>query len=54
MFRLINTQTSEIAFTGKSLTECKTYAIKKGLFKIERSKNFRHVICGYWNIERVK
>lgn len=54
MFRLINTQTNEVAFTGKSLTECKNYAIKNKIFKVERSKYFRNLICGYWNIERVK
>lgn len=54
MFQLINTQTSEVVFIGKRLTECKTYAIRKGYFKVERSKYFKHIICGYWNIERAK
>jgi hypothetical protein len=54
MFQLINTQTNEVAFVGKSLTECQNYAIKKRIFKVERTKYFRHVICGYWAIERVK
>jgi hypothetical protein len=54
MFQLINTQTNEIAFTGKSVTDCKNYAIKKGIFKVERSKYFRHIECGYWVIERAR
>jgi len=54
MFQLINTQTKEIAFIGKTPTECKTYAIKKRIFTVERSKSFKHVVCGYWDIQRVK
>lgn len=54
MFQLINTQTNEIAFTGKSLTECKAYAIKKRLFTVERTKYFRHIVCGYWIIQRAR
>jgi hypothetical protein len=54
MFQLINTQTLEVAFIGKSLKECQAYAIKKRLFTVERTKYFRHITCGYWNIERVK
>ena len=54
MFQLINTQTNEIAFIGKTPTECRSYAIKKKLFTIERGKNFQHLIAGYWDIQRVK
>jgi hypothetical protein len=54
MFQLINTQTNEVAFIGKTPTECKSYAIKKKIFTVERSKNFKHIICGYWDIQRVK
>jgi len=54
MFQLINTQTNEIAFIGKTPTECRSYAIKKKLFTVERGKHFQHLIAGYWDIQRVK
>ena len=54
MFQLINTQTNEIAFIGKTPTECRSYAIKKKLWTIERGKYFQHLIAGYWDIQRVK
>ena len=54
MFQLINTQTNEVAFTGKTPSECQAYAIKKKIFTVERSKYFKHIICGVWDIQRVK
>jgi len=53
-FRLINTQTNEVAFIGKTPSECKAYAIKNKLISVERSKFFKHISMGYWDIEAVK
>jgi len=54
MFQLINTETKEVAFTGKTPSECQAYAIKKKIFTVERSKYFKHVTWGVWDIQRVK
>ena len=54
MFHLINTKTNEVAFVGATPTECKAYAIKKRIFIVDRSKYFKHIICGVWDIKRVK
>ena len=53
MFQLINQETKEVAFTGNTPTECRDYGIKKGIIGVEKSKYFKHLIFGYWNIERV-
>lgn len=54
MFKLINTKTNEIAFIGKTPSQCKAYAIKKKIFSVERSASFKHIICGDWDIQKVK
>ncbi len=53
MFQLINQETKEVAFTGNTPTECRNYGIKKGIIGVEKSKYFKHLIFGHWNIERV-
>jgi hypothetical protein len=52
MFLLINKKTNQIAYVGKTPTECKTYAIRKNLFRVERTASFKHIICGDWAIEK--
>ena len=54
MFKIINNQTKEIAFVGKTLTQCKNYGIKKKLIRVEQSKNFKHIIWGDWDVHQVK
>lgn len=53
MFQLINQETKEVVFTGNTPTECRNYGIKKGIIGVEKSKYFKHLIFGHWNIERV-
>ena len=53
MFKLENQVTGKIAKTGNSLTEVKQWAIKNGLYKVEKSRYFRHIICGDWDIKRI-
>lgn len=51
-FMLHNRQTGEVAYTGRSITDCQNYGIRKGILTTERSKNFLHVSYGWWEVAR--
>lgn len=52
LFHLRNVVTGEIAFTSERPSLCREFAIKTKRATVERSRYFRHIIMGDWNIER--
>jgi hypothetical protein len=52
MMKIENQVTGEVVKTGATTTELKNWAIRTGLFKVERTRGFRHILQGDWAITR--
>jgi hypothetical protein len=53
MVQIYNVYTNEVIYVGATLTDCKKWAIKNKIVKVEKSKYFRHLIWGHWDTKRV-
>lgn len=54
MVQVYNVYTNEVIYVGKTHEECKKWAIRNKIVKVEKSKYFRHLIWGEWDCKKVK